>query len=58
MIEAVLEKIDNMLKYLDGHPIELPSRYFNKTACYTRVYIITNIELNLNNSALYILNNS
>lgn len=38
-------KIQEMLNYLDGYPLELPCRYSNKIACYTKVYIITNIEL-------------
>lgn len=38
-------KIQEMLNLLDGYPCELRSRYFNKVACYTKVYIITNYEL-------------
>ncbi|MGB8451112.1 MAG: hypothetical protein WCD89_02165 [Anaerocolumna sp.] len=38
-------KIQGMLIYLDGYPIELPCRYANKIACFTKVYIITNIPL-------------
>lgn len=38
-------KIQDMLNYLDGYPLELPCRYANKTACYTEVYIITNVDL-------------
>ncbi len=38
-------KIQDMLNYLDGYPLELPCRYANKIACYTKVYIITNIPL-------------
>lgn len=38
-------KIEDMLKYLDGYPLQLPCRYANKTACYTKVYIISNISL-------------
>lgn len=38
-------KIQDMLNYLDGYPVELPCRYNNKIACYTQVYIITNIPL-------------
>lgn len=34
-----------MLIYLDGYPIELPCRYANKTACFTKVYLISNIPL-------------
>lgn len=37
--------IADMLKYLDGYPLELPCRYNNKHACYTQVYIISNIKL-------------
>lgn len=37
--------IDDMLKYLDGYPVEFPARYNNKVACFTKVYIITNIDL-------------
>ncbi len=38
-------KIGDMLKYLDGYPVELPARYNNKVACFTKVYIITNIDI-------------
>ncbi len=38
-------RIQDMLNYLDGYPLELPCRYSNKIACYTKVYIITNIDL-------------
>ncbi len=38
-------RIENMLKYLDGYPVELPSRYNNKVACFTKVFICTNIDL-------------
>ena len=38
-------RIDDMLKYLDGYPVELSARYSNKQACFTKVYIITNIDL-------------
>lgn len=38
-------KIKDMLKYLEGYPLELPCRYTNKFACYTKVYIITNISI-------------
>lgn len=37
--------IVDMLNYLDGYPLQLPCRYTNITACYTKVYIITNISL-------------
>lgn len=38
-------RIDDMLKYLDGYPVEFPARYVNKVACFTKVYIITNIDI-------------
>ncbi len=38
-------RIHEMLNYLDGYPLELPCRYANKIACYTKVYITTNIPL-------------
>ena len=38
-------RIADMLNYLDGYPLELPCRYANKYACYTKVYIISNIPL-------------
>lgn len=37
--------IASMLNYLDGYPLELPCRYSNKIACYTSVYIVSNISL-------------
>jgi len=38
-------KIQDMLNYLDGYPLELPCRYSNKIACFTKVFIITNYDL-------------
>lgn len=38
-------KIKDMLLYCDIYPLELPSRYTNKYACYNRVYIISNWPL-------------
>lgn len=38
-------KIQDMLNYLDGYPLDLPCRYNNKIACFTKVYIISNISL-------------
>jgi len=35
-------KIEDMLNYLDGHPMVLPSRYNDKDAVYTKVYILSN----------------
>lgn len=36
-------RISDMLNYLDGYPLELPCRYNNKIACFTKVYLISNI---------------
>lgn len=38
-------KISEMLNILDGYPLELRCRYANKVACFTTVYIISNISL-------------
>lgn len=37
--------ISDMLVYLDGYPVNLPCRYTDKPALYTKVYIISNISL-------------
>ena len=37
--------VADMLKYLDGYPLMLPCRYSDKVACYTTVYIVSNIPL-------------
>ena len=37
--------IRDMLKYLDGYPLELPCRYANKWAAYTKVFILSNFTL-------------
>ena len=38
-------KIRDLLNYLDGYPLTLPARYSNRVACYTRVYLISNLCL-------------
>ena len=38
--------IEAMLNYLDIYPLTLPARYTDRTACYTKVYITSNIPLN------------
>lgn len=38
-------RIEDMLKYLDGYPVKLPARYLNRVACFTKVYLISNIDL-------------
>lgn len=37
--------ISNMLNYLDRYPLILPARYTDRTACYTQVYITSNLPL-------------
>lgn len=37
--------IQEMLVLLDGYPLDLPCRYNNKTACYTKVFILSNTDL-------------
>ncbi len=36
-------KHGDMLNYLDGYPLLLPCRYFDRQACYTKVFLISNI---------------
>lgn len=36
--------ISDMLKYLEGYPLSLPCRYGDKVACFTKVYIVSNIS--------------
>lgn len=38
-------KLKEMLLYCDIYPIELPSQYANKFACYNKVYILSNWPL-------------
>ena len=49
-------KIQDMNNYLDGYPLMLPCRYANKVACYTKVYIISNIPLELQYPAIRVDN--
>ena len=37
--------VADMLNYLDGYPLHLPCRYADKVACYTKVYIVSNIPI-------------
>lgn len=37
--------IHDMLNYLDRYPVMLPARYADRVACYTKVYITSNIPL-------------
>ena len=38
-------RISDVLNYLDGYPLMLPCRYANRQACYTKVYLISNVPL-------------
>ena len=38
-------KIEQMLNFLDGYPLQLPARYANKMAKFTKVYIATNWDI-------------
>ena len=37
--------ISDMLNFLDIYPVMLPARYYDRVACYTEVYITSNIPL-------------
>ncbi|GAA6394776.1 hypothetical protein I4100191B2_22580 [Clostridiales bacterium] len=37
--------IESMLNYLDIYPLTLPARYSDRLACYTTVYITSNLSL-------------
>lgn len=37
--------IEEMLNYLDIYPLYLPARYNDRIACYTQVYLTSNISL-------------
>lgn len=37
--------IAEILSYLDIYPLQLPARFNDKVACYTKVYLLTNIPL-------------
>lgn len=37
--------IEDMLNYLDVYPVYLPARYSDRVACYTTVYITSNMPL-------------
>jgi len=37
--------IQSMNQYLDGYPLRLPARYSDRQACYTKVVIISNVDL-------------
>ena len=37
--------IEDMLNFLDIYPINLPARYHDRVACYTKVYITSNLPI-------------
>lgn len=39
-------KLAAMLEWLDGYPVALPARFFDKAAEFTTVYIVSNWDLN------------
>lgn len=49
-------RVGDMLNYLDGYPLELPCRYNNKYACYTKVYLISNVPLSQQYASLQLDN--
>lgn len=38
-------RIQDMLNYLDGYPLKLPARYSDRQACYTKVFLTSNLAL-------------
>lgn len=38
-------RMSDILNYIDGYPLILPARYSDKVACYTKVYICSNLPL-------------
>lgn len=48
--------LTDMNNYLDGYPLMLPCRYANRVACYTKVYIVSNIPLELQYAHIRISN--
>lgn len=36
--------ISDMLNFLDGYPLMLPCRYSDKVACFTKVFVVSNIS--------------
>lgn len=45
-------RMSDMLNYMDIYPIQLPSRYSNKVACYETVYIVSNWKLEMQYSEI------
>lgn len=40
-------RIEDLLRWCDIYPLELPCRYRNKQACYTKVYFTSNVAFDL-----------
>ena len=38
-------QIEKLLNYIDLYNVELPARYHNRIACYSKVYFLTNIPI-------------
>lgn len=38
-------RIQDMNNYLDGYPLKLPARYRDKQACFTKVFVISNLGI-------------
>lgn len=38
-------RMQDMLNYLDGYPLKLPARYSDRQACYTKVFLTSNLPL-------------
>ena len=45
---ADMFSLNDLLRWLDVYPVELPCRYRNKQACYTKVYFTSNIPFDGN----------
>lgn len=37
--------LKDMLQYIDGYPCRLPARYADRQACYTKVFLVSNIPI-------------
>jgi hypothetical protein len=40
-------EIEEMLNYLDIYPLSLPARYSDRVACFTNVYLTSNLSLEM-----------
>jgi len=37
--------LNSLLRWLDKYPVSLPARYHDRTACFTKVYMLSNLSL-------------